>query len=840
MSTRKKINPLQAEIENLRLKLSETEETLNAIRNGEVDAIVVSGKNGDKIFSLNSSETPYRVIIEEMDEGALTVSADGIILYCNQRFSSIIDVSLERIIGSEMSHYLAEEDRDELRTLLNEGLRRSARKILRFPLKDNVLFLQLSVVPLPESMEGEICIVVSDVTELTNYQNYLKEMVSERTEELYQTNQKLKAELENLRRTEEERKIAEKNLIESEKKSRERELLFRSAFDEGSVPMTITSTDGKFLKVNHSFCFLTGYSAEELMQMSFIQITHPDDVETSIRGREELNRGDRTSYRQEKRYIRKDGRSVWVSISTAPVLNEEGNSDYFVTHVQDINKRKNAELRLRESKERFKQLANSIPQLAWIARSDGYIFWFNQRWYEYTGKTPEEMVGWGWRSVHDPDILPEVMRQYKESINTGIPFEMVFPLRGADGEFREFLTKSIPIRDKKGYVEQWFGTNTDISDLKKVENELKLSKEKLNIALENGQTGTWQWDVLTNKIELDDRTLKMFGIAQSEFKGRFDAVVNHIHEEDLLHLKKAFQHALIEENEIETIFRIRPANGSSNHISLKAHITREKSGNPVSISGVLFDVTSMKEGAEQALIRLNEELLRSNTDLQQFAYVASHDLQEPLRMISSFTQLLQQRYGDKLDEDAKEYIRFAVEGSKRMYDLINGLLTYSRVHTKGREFSMVDMNNVISKVKDNLSLVIEEKKALITSTMLPIVLADENQMIQLVQNLIENSLKFRQGPPEITISSEATDGFHVFSFHDNGIGIHEQYYERIFRIFQRLHRSDEYEGTGIGLAICKRIIERHGGRIWVNAEPGKGSDFRFSVPVFPVKSSNLS
>ncbi|HEX2976127.1 MAG TPA: PAS domain S-box protein [Bacteroidales bacterium] len=840
MSTRKNNTYLQAEIESLRQRLSETEETLNAIRNGEVDAIVVSGKNGDKIFSLSSSETPYRIILEEMEEGALTVSSEGIILYSNQRFSSIMGVSLEKIIGSDMRSYIAEEDREEFKLLLNTGIRKAARKTLRFPGMENVLFLQLSVVPLPKSLEGEICIVVSDVTGITNYQNYLQEMVEERTEELNQANQKLQAEIKKLRETEEERKIAEANLIESEKRSREQELLFRSAFDEGSVPMTITSTDGTFLKVNNSFCFLTGYSKEELTGMSVFQITHTDDVESSIRGRGELSRGDRTSYRQEKRYIRKDGRSVWVSISTAPVPDGSGNPEFFVTHVQDINKRKNAELRLKESKERFKQLANSIPQLAWIARSDGYILWFNQRWYEYTGTTPEQMVGWGWRSVHNPDILPEVLNLYKESINTGMPFEMVFPLKSADGEFRDFLTKSIPIKDKKGNVEQWFGTNTDISDLKKVENELKLSKEKLSIALENGQTGTWQWDAESNIIELDDRTSRMLGISDGQFRGTFETILNYIHEEDLQHLKKAVQNALQAGDEIETIFRTRPVNGASNHISLKAHITRDKSNKPVSISGVFFDVTSMKEGAEQALIRLNEELLRSNTDLQQFAYVASHDLQEPLRMISSFTQLLQQRYGDKLDDDAKEYIRFAVEGSKRMYDLINGLLTYSRVQTRGREFSMVDMNNVVAKVKDNLNLVIEEKKASIVSRILPVVLADENQMIQLVQNLIENSLKFRQGHPQIAISSEVEDGFHVFSFRDNGIGIHEQYFERIFKIFQRLHRAEEYEGTGIGLAICKRIIERHGGRIWVNAEPGIGSDFRFSLPVYPVKSPNLS
>jgi light-regulated signal transduction histidine kinase (bacteriophytochrome) len=260
-------------------------------------------------------------------------------------------------------------------------------------------------------------------------------------------------------------------------------------------------------------------------------------------------------------------------------------------------------------------------------------------------------------------------------------------------------------------------------------------------------------------------------------------------------------------------------------------LTRDSEGKPLSLTGVVFDVTAMKKGAEQVLIKLNEELLRSNTDLQQFAYVASHDLQEPLRMVSSFTQLLQRRFQDKLGDDGNEYIRYAVEGSKRMYTLLNGLLTFSRIQTRGKEFEQVDMNKILGKVKDNLSLVIEETKADIKVSELPVIFADESQMIQLTQNLIENSLKFRNGIPKITISVKTENKEHVFSVNDKGIGIEPQYFERIFRIFQRLHRIEEYEGTGIGLAICRRIVERHGGQIWVESSLGKGSTFYFTIPI---------
>ena len=281
---------------------------------------------------------------------------------------------------------------------------------------------------------------------------------------------------------------------------------------------------------------------------------------------------------------------------------------------------------------------------------------------------------------------------------------------------------------------------------------------------------------------------------------------------------------------LETVFRTRSGTGNSKYISTRALVNKDEHGTPVSLTGVCFDVTAMKKGAEKAIIRLNEELLRSNKELESFAYVASHDLQEPLRMVTSFTQMLEKRYGDKLDQDAQDYIKFAVDGAKRMYELINGLLAYSRIQTKGKEFVEVNMEEVFEKVIRNLDLRINEKKVVITKNDLPVILADESQMIQLVQNLVENGLKFSTVNSKIDFSADTDTSFHVFSVKDEGMGIDPQYFERIFKIFQRLMPKEEYEGTGIGLAICKRIVDRHNGRIWVESEPGKGSRFFFTIP----------
>jgi light-regulated signal transduction histidine kinase (bacteriophytochrome) len=269
--------------------------------------------------------------------------------------------------------------------------------------------------------------------------------------------------------------------------------------------------------------------------------------------------------------------------------------------------------------------------------------------------------------------------------------------------------------------------------------------------------------------------------------------------------------------------------GIRNYISTKALVGKDNNNKPVKMTGVSYDITEMRKGAEQTLFRLNEELLRSNKELEQFAYIASHDLQEPLRMVSSFTQLLSRRYKDKLDNDAKEFIQFAVDGAKRMQGLINDLLEYSRVETKGKKFSVASMHDILGKTISNLNLIIREKKAIITNDDLPELSVDEGQMIQLLQNLIENSLKFCNSTPKIHISSKEEEDHFLISVKDNGIGIESAYFDRIFMIFQQLQPKEQYGGTGIGLAICKRIVERHGGRIWVESTPGKGATFYFTI-----------
>ena len=258
----------------------------------------------------------------------------------------------------------------------------------------------------------------------------------------------------------------------------------------------------------------------------------------------------------------------------------------------------------------------------------------------------------------------------------------------------------------------------------------------------------------------------------------------------------------------------------------------------VSRDDLVKEVKERKQVEIQLKTTLND-LEQSNKELEQFAYVASHDLQEPLRMVASYTQLLEKRYKEKLDGDARDFINFAVAGANRMQMLITDLLSFSRVGTRGKPMELIDSHVALGQARINLNAAIEETQAVVTNDDLPEVVADESQLVQLFQNLVGNAIKFHKHgeSPRVHISATRKAGDWVFSVRDNGIGIDPKYFERLFVIFQRLHSREEYPGTGIGLAVCKKIVERHGGKIWIKSQAGQGSTFYFTLKKTGLKKN---
>jgi PAS domain S-box-containing protein len=358
--------------------------------------------------------------------------------------------------------------------------------------------------------------------------------------------------------------------------------------------------------------------------------------------------------------------------------------------------------------------------------------------------------------------------------------------------------------------------------------ELHDSQTDLNRAQTVAQTGSWRLDVRRNELLWSDENHRIFGITKGT-PLTYETFLSTVHPDDRESVQKQWSAALHGESyDIEHRIVV---NGQVKWVQERAELEFDKDGILQGGFGTTQDITEKKH-AEKELQTLMEELKRSNADLEQFAYAASHDLQEPLRVVAGFVSLLEKRYKDKLDDKAYEFIEYALDGVKRMQVLIKDLLAYSQVGTKTKTFKPTICSVALEQAIYNLHAAIEESGAEITYDFLPTISADTSQLTRLFQNLIGNAIKFRgKDRLKIHISAEQKGNEWVFSIRDNGIGIDPKYFDRIFEVFQRLHTREKYEGTGIGLAVCKKIVERHGGHIRVESEPGKGTTFYFTMPV---------
>jgi PAS domain S-box-containing protein len=625
------------------------------------------------------------------------------------------------------------------------------------------------------------------------------------------TQQKTAEWREALRRVEEQYR---ERTAELDKALEESEELFESA-PSGRAKV---DAEGRFVKVNKGLCDIVGYSREELLKMRAEELACGEDRDKTRKALGAFFRGEVGRYTARRRYVRKDGKLIWVEITVNPIYRADGTVAYASGITTDVTEKVTAEEALRESEQRFRATFENAPIAMTHMDLDGRWIRVNPRFCEIMGYESTELLNTYFAEVSPPDEIEEEVHQMACLRRGEIPFfTMEKQYTTKDGRVLWLELTCALQRDSQGRPEYYARFAQDITERKRAQDAVKRQARLIDLSPDG---------ILSRQ---PDGTITFWSKGAEALYGwtAKEAMGRSTHELLRTHFDVPFE--VIVEN-------LRHAGCWTGEL-----VQRSKDGRRIVVQSYWvgeFDergqLTELMESnvdiSERK--RAEEELARSNEDLQQFGYIVSHDLQEPLRMVSSYLQLLEQRYKDQLDQNAHDFIDFAVDGANRMSQLIKDLLQFSRVGMQSKEPEPVALTEVLAKATMNLSVAITEASADISVGPLPTVRGDPVLLVQLFQNLLGNALKFRAPDRSaiICIGAERSDNLWRITIADQGIGIAPQYQQKIFQIFKRLHTRKEYPGTGIGLAICKKIVERHGGRIWVDSQPGQGAAFHFTLP----------
>ncbi len=501
----------------------------------------------------------------------------------------------------------------------------------------------------------------------------------------------------------------------------------------------------------------------------------------------------------------------------------------------EVAERKRVEETLRDSEERYRAFAYAGSSAVWRSSGDGTaLLQLIGPGFAHEYSEPEKQRG-DWLNYIHPEDRNRTLETWKRAVASRSLYEIEHRNLHSDGTYHYYFSRGVPIISPEGEVREWIGSSIDITGRKRAEEALRESEAAYRLLFETMIPGVFYQDAEGRIVSMNPAAARILGKTPEEFLGETSVSIEHhsIREDGTPFpgLQHPSMTALRTGREVRNVVMgvYNPREKAYRWININAvPLFRGGEGSPYQVYTIFDDITERKQ-TEDSLKKTMQELARSNTDLEQFAYAVSHDLQEPLRTMEGYLDLLADRYKGRLDEKAGKYILSTIDGASRMSTLINDLLAYSRIGTRGRQFAPVEMSSVYKKAAENLKRAVEEGHAVITSDALPHVSGDESQLVQLLQNLIGNAVKFRKKDvqPRIHLSAERKGAEWVFGVRDNGIGIEPRYYDRIFAVFQRLHTRQEYAGTGIGLAICRRIAERHRGRIWVESKPGGRIDLLF-------------
>ncbi len=839
------------ENENLRIRLQEAEDTLQAIREGAVDAIVVKGRKGEQVFTLTGEEQIYRTLVETMGEAGITTTPQGKILFCNRQFSEMLSLPMEQIVGQDIEKFIKNSDRKKMAALLI--------KAQVEPSKKRLVFLAPNGTPVPAWVSANllefgdspsICFVAMDQTELEASKEAMRQIAEQREE--------LKVQQKELR-------VQNDELIQSQTALSKLNRILH-ALSSSNQAMMHSTDEKQYLKdvckiiVNdcgYAMVWIgfaqdnkeksvtpVAYSGFDKGYLETLKITWADTERgrcptgTAIRtGKVSLCRNMLTDprFKTWRAEAKKRGYASSIALplmegskafgaltiyskesdpfsTDEVILLTELASDlaYGIAAIRSRAARQKAEDALGAAHRQTQSIIDNATAIIYAFDLEERFLMANITIAKLLNSTPEQMIG---KRRHE--FMPKTDADWHEAndrkvIEAGraIEFEEHSQLQGRS---ITWLTTKFPLRDAQGRIYAVAGISADVSERKQAEEALLEVHNRLKTVFESITDAFFSIDKNWCFTYVNAEAAKLLQKTADQLLGK------NIWEMFPPAAGSAFQYKYelaIKENKAVHFEEYYPPFNTW----FEVHAYPSALG----LSVYFRDITAKKQYDEK-LKALTTELQRSNTELQQFANVISHDLKEPLRAIDGFMELLRQRYKEKLDEKGVSFIQYAIDGVKRMDGFLKGLLDYSRVQTHDKPIVLISAAISLDIAIANLKTAISETNTQITSDELPTVKAYGAQLSQLFQNLIHNAIKFKtaDGPPKIHVGCQRQQNEWLFSVKDNGIGFDPQFSERIFMMFQRLHPQDKYPGYGVGLAICKRIVERLNGKIWVESQPAQ-------------------
>jgi PAS domain S-box-containing protein len=641
----------------------------------------------------------------------------------------------------------------------------------------------------------------------------LERRVEQRTAEFEEANAKLQQEIAERSRVEAELRVSSERL----------DLALRGATD-GIWDWDLVSGQMYF---SPRWKEMLGYADNEIGDrfLEWETRLHPEDRDRALAAFRDYFAGKRATFELEHRLRHKDGSYRWILSRGVAVWDQASQPKRMAGSHVDLTDRRRAEQALRESESKLRAFINNVPAILFSIDRAGVITMAEGLGMEALRFPDGGIVGHSVAELYGdvPGVVENVKRALAgESLVTTMQIQQTF-----------YEVTYSPIHATDGAVTGVIGVAHNITERHKAEQALEISERRTRLIIENAYDAYVAMDQDGVIVDWNPQAENIFGWSRAEVIGKqlSDVIIPQAqraqHLTGLVHYLHTGEGPLLNRRiEVQALRR----DGQEFPVELTISTLRMEQN--VIFSAFIHDI-SQRIRAKETLEATAAELRRSNEELEQFAYIASHDLQEPLRMVASYTQLLERRYAGQLDDAAREFIGYAVDGARRMQEFITGLLRYSRVGTERRILAEVNLREVYEGALANLRIAIEESGAAVEACDLPVVRGDPRQLTQLFQNLIANALKFRtpEKPPHVEVWGERQpDAFWRISVKDNGIGLDPKFSDRVFTIFQRLHTRDEYAGTGLGLAICKKIVERHGGRVWVESKEGEGATFSFTLP----------